>query len=30
MQDVPDELVEHFKTKYPEALERVKVLAEPR
>ncbi len=27
-QDVPDELVEHFKTKYPEALERVKVLAE--
>ncbi len=27
-QDVPAELVEYFKTKYPQALERVKVLAE--
>lgn len=27
-QDVPEELTEYFKTKYPQALERVKVLAE--
>jgi uncharacterized protein YndB with AHSA1/START domain len=27
-QEVPDELVEHFKSKIPQALERVKVLAE--
>lgn len=26
-QDVPDELVEYFETKYPKALERVKILA---
>ncbi len=27
-QDVPTELVEYFKTKFPQALERIKLLAE--